>query len=198
MKYSLTLFVFFSLMTVGASEEAFNNIPAYNAKSKSSKSGTAGGKSSKKNNIKKAPTEPKPSGLTCQSLHKKHCKMDVLCQWNKHAKMCLPRYDPVPNICLNNPEDIYRTCFQRSINPSNDLTEDAILRDKYNLGALMHQNGQESSVSTLSYITPYMPPYITSNELLTYGSMYLSMVTSEAVSNVTCNDKIELEEVSLE
>lgn len=62
----------------------------------------------------------------------------------------------------------------------------------------MHQNGQESSVSTLSYITPYMPPYITSNELLTYGSMYLSMVTSEAVSNVTCNDKIELEEVSLE
>lgn len=43
MKYSLTLFVFFSLMTVGASEEAFNNIPAYNAKSKSSKSGTAGG-----------------------------------------------------------------------------------------------------------------------------------------------------------
>lgn len=89
-------------MTVGASEEAFNNIPAYNAKSKSSKSGTAGGKSSKKNNIKKAPTEPKPSGLTCQSLHKKHCKMDVLCQWNKHAKMCLPRYDPDPNICLNN------------------------------------------------------------------------------------------------
>jgi hypothetical protein len=62
----------------------------------------------------------------------------------------------------------------------------------------MYQNSQESSVSTLSYIRPYTPPYITSNELLTYGSMHLSMVTSETVSDFTCDDQLELEEVTLE
>jgi hypothetical protein len=136
--------------------------------------------------------------LTCESLqHKKYCKKDVLCQWNKDFKMCLPRYDSVPNICLN-PKDIYRTCFQRAVDPNNDLTEDIVLRNEYNLGALMYQNSQESSVSTLSYIRPYTPPYITSNELLTYGSMHLSMVTSETVSDFTCDDQLELEEVTLE
>jgi hypothetical protein len=112
--------------------------------------------------------------------------------------MCLPRFDPVGNICLKKPEDIYRTCFQRAVDPSNDLTKDTVLRHEYNLGALMYQQGQQSSVSTLSYLEPYTPVYVTSNELLTYGSMYLSMVTNIRVSDLTCDDKVVLEEVTLE
>jgi hypothetical protein len=74
--------------------------------------------------------------------------------------------------------------------------EDTVLRHEYNLGALLYQNGQQSSVSTLSYLVPYTPPYITSDELLTYGSMYLSMVTN--VSDQTCDDQLDLEQVMLE
>lgn len=38
----------------------------------------------------------------------------------------------VPNICLQNPQDVYRTCIQRSSDPRYDLAEDVILRDRYN------------------------------------------------------------------
>jgi hypothetical protein len=174
----------------------FNNEPTYNAKSKSGSSKSSkedtGGKSSKK-----TPTEPDPVEWTCESLqNKKHCKKDVLCQWNKGAKKCSPLSAPVPNICLSNPDDIYRTCFQRAVDPHNDLTEDTVLRNEYNLGALMYQNGQESTVSTLSYLTPYTPPYTTADELLTYGSIYLSLVTN--ASDITCDDQLDLEQVMLE
>lgn len=125
------------------------------------------------------------------------CKKDVLCEWDDPKKTCASRSKPAPDICLTGPEDKFRTCFQRSVDPSNELIEDTILRDEYNLGALMYENGQASSVSTLSYITPYTRPYKASDEKLTFGSIYLSMVV-EDVKELTCTDKLELEEVTLE
>jgi hypothetical protein len=104
----------------------------------------------------------------------------VLCQWNKDVRMCLPRSNPVPNICLNEQEDMYRTCFQRAKDPSNDLTQDTILRDEYNNGT----------------IAPFTKPYVTSDEELTYETIYLSPVRDDD-STLDCYEKFRLEEISL-
>ncbi|KAL7512109.1 hypothetical protein ACHAXN_009127 [Cyclotella atomus] len=167
----------------------FSHLPILDA-SKSSKSGSSKStkehtsrKSSKSNNSNKSSTEPKQpvSSLTCQSLRKKKlCKKVVLCQWNKDVRMCLPRSNPVPNICLNEQEDMYRTCFQRAKDPSNDLTQDTILRDEYNNGT----------------IAPFTKPYVTSDEELTYETIYLSPVRDDD-STLDCYEKFRLEEISL-
>lgn len=67
------------------------------------------------------------------------------------------------DICLSNPEDIYRTCFQRAT-PSNGLDEDQILilRREYNIGAALYERNITSS--DLAYIHPYTPPNVTSDE----------------------------------
>jgi hypothetical protein len=75
---------------------------------------------------------------------------------------------------------VYRTCFQRAIDPSNNLTEDTILRNEYNKGD----------------IAPYTVPYVTSDEELTYETIYLSSVRNDS-STLDCNEKIRLEEISL-
>ena len=102
------------------------------------------------------------------------------------------------NICLTDPPDKYRTCFQRVVDPSNELTKDYILRDKYNIGASMYERGMNiSSPSTGTYLAPYTKPYYNmSHEELTNGTVYLSLVT-DGVNNLTCDDQIELEEVTL-
>lgn len=78
------------------------------------------------------------------------------------------------NICLSNPEDTYRTCFQRA-GTSNGLTEDQILPREYNIGAALYERNISSS--DLSYIPPYTAPNVTSDEELTNGIVYLSMVS---------------------
>lgn len=99
------------------------------------------------------------------------------------------------NICLTNPEDMYRTCFQRSEDPSNELTADTILRNDYNIGAHMHERGKK--ITGPSYIKPYTPPYVGPDEELTYGSVYLSMVKDDNTT-LACDDKLDLEEITLE
>jgi hypothetical protein len=84
------------------------------------------------------------------------------------------------DLCLSNPEDVYRTCFQRAKDPSNNLTQDTILRDEYNSGS----------------IAPYIEPYVTSDEELTFGTIYLSTVRDDNTT-LNCNEKIRLEEISL-
>ena len=101
------------------------------------------------------------------------------------------------SICLTNPEDIYRTCFQRAKDPNNNLTEDTVQRTKYNIGAALYQRGENITASSDFYIAPYTEPYITSGEGLTNGTVYLSIVRNNN-TNLTCNDKIELEETALE
>lgn len=96
------------------------------------------------------------------------------------------------NICLTNPEDIYRTCFQRAADSTNDLNEDTILRNMYNLGAYAFERGE----STDRYLSPYTKPYIAEDEEMTFGTVYLSLVR-ENNTNVTCDDQLELEEISL-
>jgi hypothetical protein len=77
---------------------------------------------------------------------------------------------------LLSPPDKYRTCFQRAVDPGNDLTEDTILRDKY---------------------VPYTPPFATEDEELTNGTVYLSLVADTLV-NLTCDDQLILEEIVLQ
>jgi hypothetical protein len=79
------------------------------------------------------------------------------------------------NTCLTNPKDVYRTCFQRAIDPSNSLTEDAILRN----------------------IGPHTAPYIAEDEELNHETVYLSLVRSNT-AQLTCDDELELEEIALE
>jgi hypothetical protein len=148
----------------------------------------------------------------CPSLAKKRkCKQVSLCKWDDNFGVCAPsgsKYSsskptiaPTPsvsknpsskptssptnhpastNLCLTDPEDVYRTCFQRAIDPSNNLTEDTILRNEYNKGD----------------IAPYTVPYVTSDEELTYETIYLSSVRNDS-STLDCNEKIRLEEISL-
>ena len=101
------------------------------------------------------------------------------------------------NTCLTEPTDKYRTCFQRAVDPQNNLTEDKILRDNYNLGAIMFERGINiSSPSASTYLAPYTEPYVMPDEELTNGTVYFSLVT-DGVKNLTCDDQIELEEVTL-
>jgi hypothetical protein len=79
------------------------------------------------------------------------------------------------SICLANPKDVYRTCFQRAIDPSNDLTEDAILRN----------------------IGPHTAPFIAEDEELSHETVYLSLVRSNT-AQLTCDDQLKLEEIALE
>ncbi|KAL3804268.1 hypothetical protein ACHAWO_012447, partial [Cyclotella atomus] len=64
----------------------------------------------------------------------------------------------------------------RAVDPSNDLEEDTIIR------------------TTAPYNIPYTLP---SEEELTRGTVYLSLVT-ENITNLTFNDQLELEEITLE
>jgi hypothetical protein len=86
----------------------------------------------------------------------------------------------VGNICLTNRlPDRYRTCFRRKVDPKySNLTKDSILRAQYNKGAL-HNCSKYNPSHNESYIKPYTPPYITSNETLTNSTVYLSLVTAE-------------------
>lgn len=162
------------------------------------------------------PTAPPTNDIHCQSLPiKRRCKKDPSCEWNDAIKVCISRTDPTTtttsstissstppnsdasNICLTDPQDVYRTCFQRAIDPSNDLSEDAILRDKYNIGASMYRKGEETSVPNDSYIAPYTASYIADDEELNNEAVYLSLVTSDN-TQLTCDDQIKLEEIALE
>lgn len=71
---------------------------------------------------------------------------------------------------LNN----YRTCYDRVIDPSNDLTCDAIRLDN-----------------------PFTSPYIGEDEELVSGKMHLTL-TQYSITAVTCEDTIAMEEISLE
>jgi hypothetical protein len=83
--------------------------------------------------------------------------------------------------------DIYRTCFQRAIDPSNDLPEDTIFRD---------MNSTEPQCESLAEM--HSPPYyVPEEEELTYGTVYLSIVRNNN-TNLTCNDQLDLEEIALE
>lgn len=118
------------------------------------------------------------------------------------------------NICLEK-EDKYRTCFTRAADPSNDLEEDTILRDEYNMAAAPSpksgkgrrhlakaskskggKTGSKSAKSTL--VEPYTPPYVAEDEILTEGTIYLSMVKEQAEKRMSCDDKLELEEATIE
>lgn len=124
--------------------------------------------------------------------------------------------DTSKNICLEK-EDKYRTCLARAIDPSNDLEEDTILRDDYNKAAarLAPKSGKgtrqlaegksgktsdsrNGSKSAKSSIGPYTPPFTMQDELLTEGTIYLSMVKEEAEQIMLCDDKVELEEATIE
>lgn len=101
------------------------------------------------------------------------------------------------NICLTEP-DRYRTCFQRSIDPSNNLTQDIILREEYNKGAL-NECGEYTPSDNETYMKPYTAPYAAADEELTYGSVYLSLVTAEwLLWTLSCDEQLVLEEVLLE
>jgi hypothetical protein len=141
------------------------------------------------------PTAPPTNDIHCQSLPiKRRCKKDPLCEWNDAIKVCISRTEPTTtttsstissstppnsdasNICLTYPQDVYRTCFQRAIDPSNDLSEDAILRDN---------------------IAPHTAPYIAEDEESNNETVYLSLVRSDN-AQLTCDDQIKLEEIALE
>jgi hypothetical protein len=107
------------------------------------------------------------------------------------------------NICLRK-SDPYRTCFQRSVNPSNNLTKGTILREEYNKGAL-NECGKYTPSWNESFIEPYTAPYVAEDEVLTNGTVYLSMLMGHKFRNVffeelkfNCDDFVELEEVLLE
>ncbi|KAL3788465.1 hypothetical protein HJC23_011417, partial [Cyclotella cryptica] len=124
----------------------------------------------------------------------------------KPTRLPAPEKEP-KNICLDDPEDKYRTCFQRSADPSNNLSQDKILRHQYNVGARKFKRGNlcsklekssgKSGKGSLSYVVPYSPPYVTSDEQLTHGSIYISIVQEKHVT-MDCNNKIDLEETTLE
>jgi hypothetical protein len=103
------------------------------------------------------------------------------------------------NICLTNRlPDRYRTCFRRKVDPNSNLTKDSILRAQYNKGALHNCSAYNPSHNE-SYIKPYTPPYITSNETLTNSTIYLSLVTAELFGkSLSCDQQLSLEEVALE
>lgn len=68
----------------------------------------------------------------------------------------------------------YRTCYDRVIDPSNDLTCDAIRLDN-----------------------PFTSPYIGEDEELVSRKMHLTL-TQYSITAVTCEDTIAMEEISLE
>jgi hypothetical protein len=86
-----------------------------------------------------------------------------------------PSYPWLGNICLRKP-DPYRTCFQRVADSSNNFTEDRILREEYNKGAL-NECGEYTPSGNESFVTPYTAPYVSQDEELTNGTLYLSVMT---------------------
>lgn len=117
--------------------------------------------------------------------------------------------NPTKNVCLKK-EDKYRTCFTRAADPNNVLEEDTILRDEYNIAAapspksgkrarrLAKASKSKGGKTSKSSVQPYSPPYIMDDEKLTEGTIYLSMVKEKAVKKMSCDDKIELEEATIE
>lgn len=149
--------------------------------------------------------------LSCHSLgNKRKCRKTDHCEWDTAANACILRSETtssttsptstetntLTNVCLTNPPDIYRTCFQRAVDPSNSLSEDAILRDKYNIGSTMYENGQDVSNPSSEYIAPYTAPYVSLEEELTNGTLYLAIVRKN-YTDLTCDDQIQLESVTL-
>jgi hypothetical protein len=98
------------------------------------------------------------------------------------------------------PQDRYRTCFQRAADPSNNLSEDKVLREQYNIGAALYQNGEDiSSPSVDTYLAPFTLPYAASDEKLTNGTVYLSLVSNNDIDDdMTCDEALQLEELALE
>ena len=61
----------------------------------------------------------------------------------------------------------------------------------------MYERGMDiSSPSIDTYLAPYTGPNAMSDEDLINGTVYLSLVT-KGVNNLTCDDQIKLEEVTL-
>ena len=109
------------------------------------------------------------------------------------------------NICLE-PLDTYRTCYQRSSDPSNNLKKDEIQRNEYNQGAHFYKKGKEyfspksSSKSSKSGgslpLEPYTPPFVKSNEKLILGTLHLEL--NQDSTTLSCDDRIAMEEIILE
>jgi hypothetical protein len=93
---------------------------------------------------------------------------------------------------------VYRTCFQRAADPNNNLSEDKVLRKQYNIGAALYQTGGDtSSPSVDSYLAPYTPPHVSADEKLTYGSVYLSLLSNDVGTVMSCDEALYLEELTL-
>lgn len=81
--------------------------------------------------------------------------------------------------------------------PSNNFTEDRILREEYNKGAL-NECGEYTLSGNESFVTPYTAPYVSQEEMLTNGTLYLSVMTDNWLGrSLPCKDLIDLEEVVL-
>ncbi|KAL7536384.1 hypothetical protein ACHAXR_009333, partial [Thalassiosira sp. AJA248-18] len=98
------------------------------------------------------------------------------------------------NVCLTDPPDKYRTCFARTIDPTNDVEGcDKITRNTYNLGAQLYKRGRPIPDGiTKPYTEPYMKRGIESR---TEGKMHISLF--QVNKQVTCDDLIDIEETTL-
>jgi hypothetical protein len=134
--------------------------------------------------------QPTVTGLSnCPSLVKRRkCKRDSLCMWDDNSGVCVssgsthptssPTSSPTKQPSNGEPTDVannsslYKTCFQRAIDPSNNLTEDTILRDHHKL------------------------PYISPEEELTNGTLYVAVVRNND-TDLTDDDQLDFESTTL-
>lgn len=127
----------------------------------------------------------------CLSLTtKKKCKSDSLCKWDDNSGVCIssgsknstsqptssPTKQPSNDSCFaeanNVNETVYRTCFQRVIDPCSNLTEDTIVRDQNKL------------------------PYISPEEELANGTLYVAVVRN-VDTDLSDVDRLEIESTTL-
>jgi len=98
------------------------------------------------------------------------------------------------NQCLE-PPDMYRTCYSRTVDPSNTVEDcDHVERNSYNLAAILYKRGRPIPPG---YPVPYTKPYIVSRtiEARSEGTMHLSLF--QDAKDLTCDDMIDIEEATL-
>ena len=133
-------------------------------------------------------------------------------EWNTNSRDGKTTHESPPHdICLQNPVDEYRTCYQRPIDPSfhqrGTSTEyqcETIDREGYNIGALLFTNNKNKASNAYGVITPYTKPYTTPSEELISGTITLSLLMNQqdqdqdtTSTKLDCHTSLKLEETVL-